>query len=207
MFLWSVSADCVRGLLNGSTPCWEYAVSEHYLTCLWCSMEIGTCHCFQCTNGHQFNESSGLCERKSDCSVLCHGLCVRSCVCVGSTCLWCFLVTFELVLRSAFVGQSESICNLWYRAFNFFNKLWFKKRTGFSFDLSQIFRKDCCCHSLTPNGGRAPWREMPVISRQIGLRHDRTSLDKKNPKKKWRRPTYGFLHLKSLVRPSWRTIM
>ena len=59
-----------------------------------------------------------------------------------------------------------------------------KKKTGFSFDLSQIFRKDCCCHSLTSNGGRAPWREMPVISRQIGLRHDRTSLDKKNPKKK-----------------------
>ena len=27
------------------------------------------------------------------------------------------------------------------------------------------------------------WREMPVISRQIGLRHDRTSFDKKNPKK------------------------
>ena len=48
----------------------------------------------------------------------------------------------------------------------------------------------------------ATWREMPVISRQIGLRHDRTSFRQKNSKKKWRRPTHGFLHLnlKSLVR-------
>ena len=47
----------------------------------------------------------------------------------------------------------------------------------------------------------APWREMPVISRQIGLRHDRTSVNKKI-QKKWRRPTHGFLHfnLKGLVR-------
>ena len=29
----------------------------------------------------------------------------------------------------------------------------------------------------------SPWREMPVISRQIGLRHDRTSFDKKIQKK------------------------
>ena len=40
---------------------------------------------------------------------------------------------------------------------------------------------------------------LTVISRQIGLRHDRTSIDKKF-QKKWRRPTHGFLHLKSLVR-------
>ena len=31
---------------------------------------------------------------------------------------------------------------------------------------------------------RKSWREMPVISRQIGLRHDRTSIDKKKSKKK-----------------------
>ena len=48
--------------------------------------------------------------------------------------------------------------------------------------------------------GYQSWREMPVISRQIGLRHDRTSFDE-NQKKKWRRPTHGFLplSLKSLV--------
>ena len=46
------------------------------------------------------------------------------------------------------------------------------------------------------------WREMPVILRQISLRHDRMSFDKKIQKNKWRRPTHGFLHLnlKSLVR-------
>ena len=51
-------------------------------------------------------------------------------------------------------------------------------------------------------GKNTTWREMSVISRQIGLRHDRTSFDKKIQKKKRRRPTHGFLHLnlKSLVR-------
>ena len=44
---------------------------------------------------------------------------------------------------------------------------------------------------------------MPVISRQIGLRHDRTSFDKKkNPKKNGAGQHTSILHLnlKSLVR-------
>ena len=47
------------------------------------------------------------------------------------------------------------------------------------------------------------WREMPVISRQIGLRHDRTSFDKKKSKKKngaGQHMSVLHLNLKSLVR-------
>ena len=43
-----------------------------------------------------------------------------------------------------------------------------------------------CTHTQARSEGAhlIPWREMPVISRQIGLRHDRTSFDKKKSKKK-----------------------
>ena len=56
--------------------------------------------------------------------------------------------------------------------------------------------------SHNKNACQLPWREMPVISRQISLRHDRTSFDKKIQKKQMAQPTHGFLHLnlKSLVR-------
>ena len=71
-------------------------------------------------------------------------------------------------------------------------------RNGFfsvSFSSLHCWRLARCLHLV------CSWREMSVISRQIGLRHDRTSFDKKKSKtKKWRRPTHGFLRLKSLVR-------
>ena len=47
------------------------------------------------------------------------------------------------------------------------------------------------------------WREMPVITRQIGLRHDRKSIDKNQKKKKWCRPhTAFFTWIASFAKPT-----